>query len=225
MTNSMPLTRLVATTRIIACAVFRPALEHLQLTRRFPQLRVSYLPSRLHNMPLQLERRLLKEALLSRKRGERIVCLYGECFPEMNGFCNRLGLARVTGVHCDEILLGHERFQQVIGEVTGTYFLERDLIVNFEKYCRKPLELDDIEIRDALFRHYQRLLYLRQPSDPDLTLRAREIADFLGLRLETANVDYSFLESQVLALMRIPEGRSSGTPPDLQQNLERKMEP
>ncbi len=211
MIDSAPLTRIVVPTRIIACAVFKPALEHLQLTRRYPQLSVTYLPSRLHNLPLQLERRLLKEVLSWRKRGERIVCLYGECFPEMNDFCKRLGLARVTGIHCDEILLGRERFQEIIREVTGTYFLERDLIVNFGKYCRRPLELDDVEIREALFRHYQRLLYLRQPSDPDLMPKARRISDFLGLRLETANVDYSFLESQIIQLMFLPEDSSSET--------------
>jgi hypothetical protein len=202
MIDSVPSTRLVAGTRIIACAVFKPALEHLRLTRRYPQLRVTYLTSRLHNMPQELEKRLLKEVLLWRKRGERIVCLYGECFPDMNDFCRRLGLARVAGIHCDEILLGRERFQEIIHEVTGTYFLERDLIVNFGKYCRKPLELDDIEIREALFRHYRRLLYLRQPSDPDLTPRVCRIADFLGLRFETTDVDYSFLESQIIELMQ-----------------------
>lgn len=120
----------------------------------------------------------------------------------MTGFCERLGLARVAGIHCDEILLGHERFQEIIQEVTGTYFLERDLIVNFEHYCQKPLELDDAEIREAIFRHYQRLLYLRQPSDPDLMSRAAKIADFLGLRLETVDVDYSFLNEQMDRLVQ-----------------------
>ena len=209
MIDSVPSTRLVAGTRIIACAVFKPALEHLRLTKRYPQLRVTYLTSRLHNMPQELEKRLLKEVLLWRKRGERIVCLYGECFPDMNDFCRRLGLARVAGIHCDEILLGRERFQEIIHEVTGTYFLERDLIVNFGKYCRKPLELDDIEIREALFRHYRRLLYLRQPSDPDLTPRVCRIADFLGLRFETTDVDYSFLESQIIELMQTQDRQLS----------------
>jgi hypothetical protein len=120
----------------------------------------------------------------------------------MTSFCERHGLARVTGIHCDEILLGHERFQEIIQEVTGTYFLERDLIVNFEQYCQKPLELDDAEIREAIFRHYRRLLYLRQPSDPDLMPRATKIADFLGLRLETTDVDYSFLDKQLDRLVQ-----------------------
>ena len=217
MIDSAPQTGIIAPTRIIACAVFRPALEHLQIAKRFPQLQTAYLPSRLHNMPLELERRLLKEILSSRRKCGRIVCLYGECFPGMNEFCQRLRVGRVAGVHCGEILLGHQRFEEIMHEATGTYFLERDLIVNFDRYCRRPLELDDREIREALFRHYQRLLYLRQPSDPDLMPKARRIADFLELSLETASVDYSNLESQLLDLIATQEDASSETMPEIQK--------
>jgi len=201
MIDAAPPTRTATVTCMIACAVFKPALEHLRLTQQYSQLRVVYLPSRLHNMPQQLQSRLLKEVIKQRKRGERTICLYGECFPEMNEFCERHSMARVSGTHCDEILLGHERFHTIIQEESGTYFLERDLIVNFGRYCRRPLELDDIEIREALFRHYRRLLYLRQPSDGNLIPQIRSIADFLGLPFETTDVDYSFLENQITQLM------------------------
>ena len=113
MIDSVAQTNRIAPTRIIACAVFRPALEHLQLTKQFPLLHIAYLPSRLHNMPLQLEKRLLKEILSWRKKGERVLCLYGECFPGMKDFCQRLGVARVSGAQCDEILLGHQRFEEI----------------------------------------------------------------------------------------------------------------
>ena len=192
---------------IIACAVFKPAVEHLRLTQEYSQLQVIYLPSRLHNMPQQLQSRLLKEVIRRRKSRERIICLYGECFPDMNEFCKRHGIARVAGVHCDEILLGRERFHKIIQEVSGTYFLERDLIVNFERYCRRPLELDDAEIREAMFRHYQRLLYLRQPSDGNLIPKVSRIADFLRLPFETTDVDYSFLENQLAQLMDAQDRR------------------
>lgn len=38
-------------TRVIACKAFQPALEHLQLERRYPDLRLTYLRSSLHIMP------------------------------------------------------------------------------------------------------------------------------------------------------------------------------
>ncbi len=70
--------------RIIACGVFRPVLEQLQLEERFRDLNVSYLPSNLHNDPNELEDYLKKEIIVSRNNNERIICLYGECFPAID---------------------------------------------------------------------------------------------------------------------------------------------
>jgi len=92
------------------------------------------------------------------------------------------------------MLLGNERYQHIIEEIPGTYFLNSDLILNFEEYCAEPLELYDDEIKRLVFEHYERVLYLRQPSDPDLVLRAAEVAEFLHLSLEIQDADYSYLE-------------------------------
>jgi len=108
---------------------------------------------------------------------------------------------KVRGVNCYEMLLGSERFKQLVDEVTGTYFIEEGLITNFEDYCMRPLELQDEEIRRQCFQHYERLLYIRQPSDPDLLSKASELAQFLGLSLEVDDVDYSYLEEELLKLL------------------------
>ena len=133
-------------TRIIACMVFKPALEYLRLEKRYPNLRLTYLPSNLHLRPQELKNRLLKEITSAQERNERVICLYGDCFPGINDFCEEHGLIKVPGHYCYEMLLGSERFRQLISEMAGTYFVERDLIVNFEEYCVRPLELDDEEM-------------------------------------------------------------------------------
>ncbi|MDY6911355.1 MAG: DUF1638 domain-containing protein [Chloroflexota bacterium] len=188
-------------TRIIACGVFKPALEYLQLERRYPTLRVSYLPSVLHLRPHDLKNMLTKEIKSSQKRGERVICLYGDCFPDIDGFCNERGAIKVPGHYCYEMFLGSKQFQLLMNEMAGTYFLEKDLILNFEESCVKPLELHDEEMRKACFEHYRRLIYIRQPSDPDLMTKAGELADFLELSLDTLDADYSFLEKQITELI------------------------
>jgi len=107
----------------------------------------------------------------------------------------------VPGDYCYEMLLGAELFQQLIDDTAGTYFLEKELILNFEEYCMNPLELYDQEIRKYCFEHYRRLLYVRQPEDPDLTFQAGEIAKFLNLSLEIRDVDYSHLEKKLIKLI------------------------
>jgi len=186
-------------TRIIACAVFKPALDNLKLEQRYPNLRLTYLPSYLHLKPQELKNRLRKE--IKKKSNERIICLYGECFPGIEDFCQEHGVFKVPGHYCYEMLLGSERFQQLIEETAGTYFAEKDLLLNFEEYCVRPLELQDEEMRGYCFGQYHRLLYVRQPSDPDLMPRADEVADFLGLSLDISDVDYSHLERQLIELL------------------------
>jgi hypothetical protein len=189
------------TTRIIACAVFKPALRHLGLRRRYSQLRLTCLPAVLHLRPQHLEKRLRREVAAAYRRGERAICLYGECFPGISEFCKEQGAAKVPGDYCYEMLLGTERFSYLVGEVAGTYFAERDLILNFEEMCRRPLELDDDDLRQCCFAHYRRLLYVRQPDDPEVATMASEVASFLGLSLEIDDADYSHLERDLVKLI------------------------
>jgi hypothetical protein len=188
-------------TRIIACSVFRPAIKALHLEDRYPDLRFTYLPSSLHLMPEELKGRLLKEINKSRKRNERILCLYGDCFPGIEDFCEEHAVTKVPGHYCYEMLLGSERFRQLLNEMAGTYFAEKELIENFEEYCVIPLELHDEEMKRYCFNQYRRLLYVRQPSDPDLIPRAGEVADFLGLALDIRDVNYSHLEKNLIRLL------------------------
>ena len=188
-------------TRIIACAIFEPALESLQLGKRYPDVRVTYLPSNLHLKPQDLQNRLRKEVISAQKKNERVICLYGDCFPGIDDFYEQYRVITVPGHYCYEMLLGSERFRQYINEMVGTYFAEKDLILNFEEYCLKPLELDDEEMRTYCFGHYQRLLYVRQPSDPNLIPQAGEVAEFLGLSLDIGDVDYSYLEKDLVELL------------------------
>ena len=188
-------------TRIIACAVFKPALEHLRLENRYRDLRLTYLPPNLCMTPRKLRNYLLRGIASARKSDERVICLYGDCFPDISDFCERHGTIKVPGLRCHEMLLGSERFRGLIDETAGTYFVEKDLIVNFEKYCMEPLELHDEEMRKYCFAHCQRLLYVRQPADPDLVPRASGLAEFLELSLEIRDADYSHLEKKLIELL------------------------
>jgi hypothetical protein len=187
--------------RIIACRVFKPALEYLRLESRYPNIRLTYLPPVLHLRPHELGKYLRKEITAAERSNERIICLYGDCFPGISEYCRRHEAKRVPGSYCWEMFLGSERFQGLLEENAGTYFLEKELILNFKDYCIEPLELYDKEMRELCFQHYHRLLYVRQPSDPDLVPEATELARFLGLALEVEDADYSHLEKELIKLL------------------------
>jgi hypothetical protein len=177
--------------RIIACGAFRPALERLGVS----PTKISYLPSHLHLKPAVLRQELELEVRRALSRGEKVICLYGCCFPEIDDFCQSHNILRSPGAHCYEILLGEDRYRDVMEQDAGTYFLERSLLEDFEEHCAKPLELYDEEIRRTYFAHYRRLLYLRQPGDPPaLADKASRLAEFLELSLEVQDADYVHLE-------------------------------
>lgn len=186
--------------RIITCAVFKPALDHLQLETRFPNLRITYLKSNLHLQPLKLGESLVREFEAASQAGEKIVCLYGNCVPGIVDLCEVHGVLKVPGDFCHEMLLGPDRYREAIDQTAGTYFIEREVTANFDEFCRIPLELDDEKMKRYLFEHYQRLMYVRQPTDPDIQEQTKEIADFLGLTLEVQEADYSYLERKLIEL-------------------------
>jgi hypothetical protein len=188
--------------RIIACGVFKPALDYLQLETRFPGLRITYLESNLHLRPQELKERLLCEFLNARQSQEKAICLYGNCVAGIDDLCRENGVVKMPGDFCHEILLGPERFRECLDEITGTYFIEKEVIIKFEEHCREPLELDDEVMRKYCFEHYQRLMYVRQPADPDLLSRVGEIAEFLELALDIREADYSYLERKLIEFLR-----------------------
>jgi len=163
---------------------------------------VTFLPSNLHLWPQTLKRYLSREVRKAHKNHERVICLYGQCFPDIDEFCEERGVARIPGFDCSEMLLGSERFHRIMDEAGGTYFLEKELIVNFKEYCAEPLELYDKEIRESYFKHYTRLVYVRQPSDSNLVSTVKKLAQFLQLSLDIEDADYLYLDAQIAALMK-----------------------
>ena len=188
-------------TRILACGVFKTAIENLRLGTRYPHLHFTYLPPVLHITPQKLEKHLQRRINAAQRNNEKILCLYGECIADIHNFCQCRGVLKVPGRSCYEMLLGTERFGKFMDETAGTYFLEKELILNFREYCIEPLELDDAEMRECYFKHYQKLIYIRQPTDPNLLSQAHDLADLLELSLAISDADYSHLEKALTKLI------------------------
>ena len=187
--------------RIIACGVFRDALGQIEFQRFHQSVAITYITPHLHNHPQKLKEEILHQIHLAKKAGDEILCLYGRCYPELDGHLYEMGIPRVPGGHCYEILLGSRRFRAIIDEEAGTYFIEKDLILNFPEYCIQPLELDDPLMRESYFQHYTRLAYIRQPLDPDTVIpNVHAISQFLKLKPMVIDADYSELTINLLRL-------------------------
>jgi hypothetical protein len=178
---------------IIACDVFRSALLHLGIDRPDAPHTIIYLPAHLHLRPDHLEQKLL-QCLESDARTKSCAgCLYGKCFPDIDTVLNARSIERIECGHCYEILLGRVVHDKVMTERPGTFFLEKTVIEDFDNLCRAPLELDDPQMRGWYFEHYQQVVYIRQPLDPDLMGEVRRIAKLLFLDYTVMEADYTDL--------------------------------
>jgi hypothetical protein len=181
---------------ILACGVFRDALQLIQPQRFRQDITIAYLTPFLHNHPADLKKQLQNQIRRTQKNGVKIICLYGCCYPDLNEDLHTMGIPKIPGGHCFEILLGHKRFQSLIDETAGTYFIEQNLISNFDAYCLKPLELDDPLMRASFFQHYTRIAYIQQPLDSDgITASFYAIAQLLNLKPLVVDADYTELNT------------------------------
>jgi hypothetical protein len=187
--------------RIIACGVFRDALRHIEPKQFHQNVTITYINPYLHNYPQKLKEEILYQIHQAKKAGDKILCLYGRCYPDLDAHLYEMGIPRVPGEHCYEILLGSRNFQALIDEEAGTYFVEKDLILNFPEYCIQPLELNDPLMRESFFQYYKRLVYIRQPFDSNSIIPDfRDISKFLNLKPFVIDADYSELKTKLIKL-------------------------
>jgi len=172
---------------------------------------VHALPGTLHNRPAliapaaeELARRLLAT-------GKRVVLGYADCgsYGALDEVCERLGLMRLAGLHCYDVLGGADRVQALLDREPGTYLLTDYLVRSFDRTVVAGLGLDrHPELWPDYFGHYRRLAWLAQQRDPDLERRAQAIAARFGLPLQIIDAGLAGLERE---LGRMVSG--SGSPP------------
>lgn len=177
---------------IIACEVFRSALQYLGVDRQDTPNDIIYLPSHLHLYPDRMKQRML-QCLSDPPPKPCVGCLYGRCFPDIDDVLGAWDIERISCGHCYEILLGRAVYETLMTEQPGRFFLEKAVIENFDKLCRIPLELDDPMMREWYFEHYRQIVYIRQPRDHDLINEVHDIAELLGLDYTVRDADYSDL--------------------------------
>jgi hypothetical protein len=173
----------------------------LAIERRFSVATLRYLPAYLHLQPLELKKRLIGAVHQLLAGDCRICCLYGRCFPDIDEVLQEFDLPRLPGNHCFEILLGLERFKKLTNDRPGTFFVEKELLLNFDAYCWIPLELCDPQLREWYFESYRYIVYIRQPLDPDLNKMASQVADRLNLCLSVVDADYRELNLKLNRLL------------------------
>ncbi len=187
---------------LVTCAALVRDVQEIA-DRRGWDVRVYALPAHHHMRPAELPPAV--EAQLERLRGmhDHVVVVYGDCGTrgELDVVLERHGVERPSGPHCYEQLAG-ERYEELLREQPGTYFLTSWLMRNWERAVVRGLGLDrHPELAGEYFGRVTRMVYLRRQADARLDARAAEIAESLAVSLEVLDVRHSALERRLTEIV------------------------
>ena len=162
------------------------------------------LPSLLHNRPAQIVPQVEQLAVAALDRGLPVAVAYADCgtYGALDELCGRLGLRRLPGLHCYDLLAGPSRMAELSDAEPGTYVLTDFLVRSFRRSVLAELGLDRYpELWPDYFGHYRRVVWLAQRPDPALEAEAAAVAAMFGLPLTVINTGTARLERELELLL------------------------
>jgi hypothetical protein len=194
----------VPTLAVIACGALAGHVRDIATRRRWP-VEVHALPASLHNRPDRIAPAVADLASALRARGLRVALGYADCgtYGALDDVCATLGLARLRGLHCYDVLGGADRVRALLEREPGTYLLTDYLVRSFDRTVLASLGLDrHPQLWADYFGRYRRVIWLAQERDGELDRRAAAIAARFGLPLRVVDVGTTGLEHELAALVR-----------------------
>ncbi len=193
---------------VIACGALGAHLREI-IARRGWQVELHCLPALLHNRPGQITPHAERIAGGALARGRRVALAYADCgtYGALDELCARLGLRRLPGLHCYDVLAGPSRVRALLDAEPGTYVLTDYLVRSFERTVVAGLGLDaHPELWPDYFRHYRRVVWLAQDRSAPMQAQAEQVAARFGLPLTVIETGTGRLEAE---LARLVGGESS----------------
>jgi len=189
---------------VIACGALAGHVREV-VSRRGWAVALHALPALLHNRPAGIAGEVERLAVAARARGLPVAVGYADCgtYGALDEVCARLGLRRLPGLHCYDLLAGPSAVAALFSAEPGTYLLTDFLVRTFRRTVLAELGLDRYpELWPDYFGHYRRVVWLAQSRDPLLESAARDIAALFGLPLTVVETGTARLERELEALLR-----------------------
>jgi Protein of unknown function (DUF1638) len=188
---------------VIACGALGGHIREIA-GRKAWLIELHCLPALLHNRPGQITIQAERIARGALAAGRRVALAYADCgtYGALDELCARLGLRRLPGLHCYDVLAGSSRMRELFDAEPGTYVLTDYLVRSFERTVVAGLGLDDHpELWPDYFRHYRRVVWLAQDRSAALEAQAERVAARFGLPLTVIETGTGRLEAELARLV------------------------
>lgn len=183
---------------LIACGALAREILDIKTRNGWDHMALTCLPAILHVHPERITQAVEDAVAKHQGKFDKIYVVYADCGTGglLQTACEKLGVEMVKGPHCYSFFEGNQAFQDRGEDETTAFYLTDFLARQFDAFVWKPLGLDrHPELRDMYFGNYTKLIYQAQIDSPDLTERARECADRMGLEFERRFTGYGDLEN------------------------------
>lgn len=181
---------------VIACGALAREIMALKRLNGWEHLDLTCLPAKLHLWPERIPDAVAAAVQEARGRYASVFVAYADCGTGglLAARCAALGVEMLEGPHCYSFFEGNAAFATHAEEEMRAFYLTDFLVRQFDAFVWRPMGLDrHPELRDMLFGNYERLVYLAQTDDPELTAEAVRCADRLGLAYERRLTGYGDL--------------------------------
>ncbi len=185
-----------ASNAIIACGALAKEIIFLINSGALAHIALYCLPAKLHNAPNQIIPALSLKIAQIKHLHNKIYIGYADCGTGglLDKFCQEHDLTRIAGAHCYAFFAGLNKFDDIMNRELGSFFLTDFLTRHFDSLIIKGMGLNrNPIIKDMMFSHYKKLVYLAQSDDEELTAMAKKHAQYLGLSFERIATGYGML--------------------------------
>lgn len=182
---------------VIACGMIAREVLAVRDGLKLDHLDLTCLPAELHYRPDRIPAAM--ETAIEKARAEgyaRIFAGYADCGTGgmLDAVLARHGVERLPGPHCFAVYQGLDAFAAVEDADMTAFYMTDFLCRQFDAFFIRPLGLDrHPELASDYFGNYEKLVYLAQTDDPELTKVAADAAALLGLAFERRFTGYGDL--------------------------------
>ncbi len=181
---------------ILACGAIAREVLAVRDLNGWAHVDVRCLPAKLHSTPARIPAAVDAKLTELAGRYDRIFVAYADCGTAgaLEPVLARHGVERLPGAHCYGFLAGNDRWDELQEENPATFYLTDFLARHFDALVVRGLKLDvHPELIPMVFGNYERLVYLAQTDDAELSRRAEAAAELIGLRYERLRTGYGEL--------------------------------
>ncbi|MEO0636715.1 MAG: DUF1638 domain-containing protein [Pseudomonadota bacterium] len=190
--------------RLIACGAIASETLAIKAQAALGHIDLICLPAILHNSPQEIPAAVEKAVLEAREEGFTSIFVgYADCGTGglLDKVCEKHGVGRLQGPHCYSFFSGNQAFSDLSENEFTAFYLTDFLARQFDAFVTRPLGLDrHPELRDSYFGHYEKLVFLAQTDDDELTKRAAAAAEQLGLAFERRFTGFGDLTAELKVL-------------------------